>query len=235
MRKIIALALVAIPVMILLTLPVSVILPYFEPPDELGQVRGTIWTGSARWSQPGHGPLDLNWRWRGGRRWRWHAADAGTDLAGTWRPGAVTMISDLSGRLDLARVDLQYWLHAVVPTGFLQLEIDTARLQSGQVPHLTGRAVWEEARLEGSIHERLGRIGIELEPGENRQQARIQSLEPAPIQVRGRIEADAEEYEVDLWLRASSDRPDLVSQIGMLGERQPDGQVRLRMRGALGW
>jgi hypothetical protein len=235
MRKFVWLALLFIPVVVALTLPVSVLLPLFDPPDSLDRVRGTIWSGHAQWRQPGHVPLALSWNWDGGRTWVWRAEDDRTRLTGVWRPGAETELEAITGVLDLARVDIDHWLYATRPVGHLVLDIDRARLSSGMVPVLDGRAVWEEAGLEGSVHERLGRIAIELEPGPTRQHASIRSLEPAGVQVRGSIEADAESYWIDLWLKAASDRPDLARQIGRLGERQADGQVRLRFQGALGW
>ena len=235
MRKLVWLALLAIPVVIALTLPVSVLLPLFDPPAALGQVRGTVWSGHARWRQPGHVPLALSWSWDGGREWVWRAEDDRTRLRGLWRPGSGTELESVTGVLDLARVDIGDWLYAARPVGYLEIDMARARLQSGEVPQLDGRAVWEEAGLEGSVHERLGRIAIEFEPGAARQRASIRSLEPAPVQVRGTIEADARTYWIDVWLRAAGDRPDLARQIGSLGERQDDGQVRLRFQGALGW
>ncbi len=233
MRKVLVLAVLAIPIILVLTLPVSLIVPLLDLPPGVEQVRGTAWSGSARLQQPGQVPLNLNWRWQGGRHWRWQAMDARTDITGLWRPSGQLVLEDISGRVDLERVDLAYWLPATRPTGYLQLALDQARLATGQVPRLDGEMIWEDARLEGSVHERLGRIGIEFEPAGETLQAKVRSLEPAPVQVRGTIEADARRYEVDLWLRASPDRPDLAREIGILGERQADGQVRLRLAGAI--
>ena len=233
MRKVIFLAVLAIPIILALTLPVSLIAPLLDLPPGLDRVRGTVWSGNARLQQPGQVPLNLTWRWQGGRHWQWQAADGQTDLRGRWRPSTVLVLEDIDGRLELDRVDLGHWLLATRPTGYLQLSMLQAELPSGEVPRLVGTVVWEEARLEGSVHERLGRIGIDFEPDDQRLQAKVSSLEPAPIRVRGSIEADADRYEVDLWLRASADRPDLAREIGILGERQPDGQVRLRLSGAL--
>jgi len=235
MRKIVLLALVAIPIIVILTLPASVLLPRLGAPDALGQARGTMWSGSARWSQSGHAPMDLTWRWSGGRHWRWQAGDGNTDLSGRWQAGSGMMLQDVTGRLDLDRVDIAHWLMGSRPTGYLALDIPSARLVSGDVPQLTGQIIWEEAHLEGTIHEPLGRISIDFEPGTTRQLARVMSMEPGAVTVDGQIEADAERYQADILLRASPDRPDVDRQLGTLGERQPDGQVRMRLSGALGW
>ncbi len=235
MRKLLVLALIAVPVLVIVTLPAALVVPRFDPPAAMGSYRGTIWSGGARWLQPGQVPMQLTWRWSGGWTWRWEAADATSRLQGQWQPGDAVSLSDITGQLDLARVDLAYWLVATHPSGYLDLAIDSAVLQAGEVPQVTGQVIWAQARLEGSIQESLGRITIELEHDNGQQLARLRSLDPAPIQVRGQIVADADSYAADIWLRASRDRPDLAAQIGGLGERQSDGQVRLRVNGALGW
>ncbi len=235
MRKIIILALVAIPIIVVLTFPVSVALPWLGAPDALGQVHGNVWSGSARWSQPGHAPMNLTWRWGGARHWNWRAGDGTTELTGRLQAGNDMILQDLSGRLELGRVDIAYWLMGSRPTGYLELDIPSARLVAGEVPQLTGQVIWEEARLEGAIHESLGRILIELEPGATHQLARVSSMSPGAVEVQGQIEADAERYHADILLRADPNRPDVDRQLDSLGERQPDGQVRLRLSGALGW
>ena len=154
MRKFVWLGLLAIPIVVALTLPVSVLLPLFDPPDALDRVRGTVWSGHAQWRQPGHVPLALQWSWDGGRRWVWEARDDRTRLEGVYRPGAENELEAVTGVLDLERVDLDHWLYATRPVGHLALDIDSARLRSGEAPRLDGRAVWEDARLEG------GRRGV---------------------------------------------------------------------------
>ncbi len=235
MRKWVVLALIAVPLLIVLTLPAALIIPRFDPPPAMSSYGGTIWSGNARWVQAGQVPMRLTWRWSGGLTWRWEAMDTTSQLQGEWRPGDTTDLSNITGRLDLDRVDLAHWLVATRPAGYLDLAIDSAILQTGEVPQVHGQVIWEQARLEGSIQESLGRIQIELEHKDGQQLARLRSLDPAPIQVRGEIVTDADSYSADIWLRASNDRPDLAAQIGALGERQSDGQVRLRVRGALGW
>ncbi|AKS40946.1 type II secretion system protein N [Wenzhouxiangella marina] len=235
MRKLLILALIALPVLILLTLPASVVVPRFDPPAALGQYSGTIWSGSARWRQVGQVPMRLEWRWAGGRQWRWTAFDAGSRLEGRWSPGSVLSLEDVRGQLDVARLDLAHWLRFSRPEGFLAFDLDRAELAEGQAPRVEGRLIWEEAALVGTIEESLGRIELVFTPQDNELLAELRSLEPAAVSVRGQIRFDAERYAVDLWLRARPDRPDLAAQLGTLGERQTDGQVRLQLTGGLGW
>ena len=235
MRKILILAIIVLPVIVLVTLPVRTILPLFDPPDQLGQVRGTIWSGQARWSQPGHGPLRVEWRWSGGRDWHIKVSDQATRLDGRIQPGDGLRVRDLTGRIELDRVDLAHWFYNARPAGHLEVDISEGYLNAGEVPRFKGNLIWADARLEGGVHERLGRVAIELEPQPDHQLARIRSLEPAAVQIRGEIRTDDSHYDADLWLRASAERPELTRQLAPLGELQPDGQVRIQLRGSLGW
>ncbi len=235
MRKLIILAVVAIPLIVLVTLPAGVITRAIDTPSALGEVSGTIWSGDARWRQPGHAPLALNWRWQGGRSWQWQAHNGQTDVVGLWQPGRALELSEVSGSVDLARLDLAHWFYATHPTGELDLAIDRAVLAPDAAPQVSGQVVWRDARLDGRVQEALGDIEIEFEPGDSVQLAHIRSRQVDPLRLRGRIEFDQDAYSLDLWLRAHPDRPDLARQIGALGERQPDGQVRIELRGATGW
>ena len=235
MRKILILAIIIVPVIVLVTLPVRTVLPLFELPDALGQVRGTLWSGQANWNQPGHGPLRVQWRWSGGRDWLVEVSDPATQLEGRLRPGGGLHFIDLTGRIELDRVDLAHWFPNTRPAGHLEVDLEESLLLPGEIPRLRGQVIWADARLEGGVHEQLGRVAIDLEPGPEHQLARIRSLDMAPVQIRGEVRTDEHQYHADLWLRAGSDRPELTRQLAPLGELQPDGQVRIELRGNLGW
>ena len=59
------LVLIAVPLLILLTLPAALIIPRFDPPPAMSSYGGTIWSGNARWLQAGQVPMRLTWRWVG--------------------------------------------------------------------------------------------------------------------------------------------------------------------------
>lgn len=235
MRRLVLLALVAIPIIVLLTLPVAVLLPLANAPETLNQGRGTIWSGGARWQQPGHAPLLINWRWRGGRDWHWRAEDGQTRLSGQWRPGTGLRVSNLEGELALERVDIEAWLPGSRPRGHLAVALTSVELVRGRSPRIEGRLVWEQARLEGALHEDLGRIAVELSATDDRQHARIRSLEPAAIRVEGQIEAGVRDYELELWLIPAADREDLRRELARLGPIDEQGRAHIQLRGALGW
>ena len=236
MRKIVWLVVLAIPLIVLVTLPARVVLSFLEVPDGIGQVQGSVWSGQAQWRQPGHAPMRIDWTWRGGTHWRWHAEGADTRLEGRWQPVTSGLaLSDVTGQVAMDRVDLTYGRINARPRGHLEVALDNALIVPGQAPDIDGKVTWREARLEGAVHESLGEVGMTFERRDGTQIVRVESLQPASVHVRGRIDVDAGHYDVDLWLRVSSERPDLVSQLARIGQAQPDGQVRLQLRGALGW
>lgn len=236
MRKLLWLVALAVPLVIVLTLPARVIIPTMEIGDDVRNVQGTLWGGEAVWQQPGVAPLDIAWDWSGGREWTWQAKGVGVDLDGRWRLRAgTTELTGISGRIDMNRLDVRTWLINARPRGYAELDIARALIAEGRPPEVDGRIVWRDARLEGTVQESLGEITMTLDPGDGGQLARIESTEPGALMLRGTIELGAERYDVDLWLRASADRPELLRQIAWLGEPQPDGQVRIQLSGALGW
>lgn len=236
MRKLLWLVIPAALILVVLTLPARLIVPHLEVGENVRAVRGTLWRGQAIWQQPDLVPLDLSWRWSGGRRWDWQAQGEGVDLAGGWQPRMnATELLEVSGRIDIHRLDVELWLLYVRPAGHVELALDRVLLREAEVPELSGQLVWRNARLEGTIHESLGEIVVDLVREGQDQQLRVRSMEPGAIQVQGQIGLSPERYEVDLWLRPQAGRPELLRQIAWLGEPQPDGQVRIRLSGGLGW
>jgi hypothetical protein len=236
MRKLLWLVLLAVPLVVVLTLPARMVVPRLEVGQDVRDVQGTLWGGQAVWQQPGTVPVDIQWDWSGGREWTWQARGVGVDLDGQWvLRGGATELKDVTGRIDMNRLDVRTWLMNARPRGFVELDVPSAVLFEAQPPEIDGRLVWRDARIEGTVQESLGEITVRFDAGEDGQQARVESTEAGALSLRGTIEVGTERYNVDLWLRAAADRPDLLRQIAWLGEPQPDGQVRIQLSGALGW
>lgn len=236
-RRIWVLPVLLIPVLIVVSFPASVVAPRLDLPSSLTQVHGSIWSGGASWQQPGWQPLNLSWRWRGGRNWHWQAVGGTTRLEGLWRMGQATALPSLQGQLNIDRLDLIHWLGVAKPTGTLELALSDVELSGRGALQADGRAVWRQAALVGAVQESLGDIEIVVQDrpsaGEGLELA-VRSLTPASVQVRGGIVLDQNRYHVDVWLRAASDRSDLTSALANIGELQPDGQVRVRASGGMG-
>lgn len=220
--------------MLVLTLPAALVINAFDESQYLSRAEGSIWSGQARWQQPGQQPLLVQWRWAGGRSWQWQASDQSTELRGQWRPGRSLMLPVVEGRLAVERVDLAQWLQVSRPLGHLELMLEHVELLDHAPPQATGEILWRDAGLTGAIQEPLGLIRLRLNPHEGVLRVAVESLEPAPVMVRGRIDLDADSYRVDLWLRGERGRPELQQALIYLGDLQPDGQVRLQLRGATG-
>jgi hypothetical protein len=227
-----------IPVLIVASFPASVVTSRLDLPLNLTQVHGSVWSGGASWQQPGWQPLDLSWRWRGGRLWHWQADGGITQLEGQWQMGPTVTLPSLQGELSIDRLDLVHWLGVARPTGTLELALSDVKLSGSSVRHAAGRAVWREAALVGAVQESLGDIEIAVQDhrpsADHGLELAVRSLLPAAVQVRGNIVLTQGRYQADLWLRAASGRGDLTSALAGLGELQPDGQVRVRVGGALG-
>ncbi len=234
MRKLIFPVALVLATIAIYQFPAALLLPRLGLPDQMTEVRGTAFFGHARWRQPGHAPLFVQWQHTPWLVWRWQVAEGMTNVVGQWRPRQARELLAVEGRIELERLDLGYWFENTRPLGHIAL--DLARVSRGDdgVPSIHGQAVWEEARLEGAIHESLGRVGLDFEPGPERQRVRLRSLDPGALLIRGEILIDADHYEVDLWLRASPDRPDLGYQLTLIGQPQPDGQVRIQATGQTG-
>ena len=209
------LAFLALLLALILTLPASLMLQVFDAPEPLQRAEGTVWSGQARWMQPGQQPLPVQWRWRGGLLWEWQASDGATALEGLWRPSGELSLPELRGQLAVERLDLGQWLRVSRPVGMLELALSDVRLAEARPP-----------RAQGELRPISLEQGLRIE---------VESLQPAPIMVRGEIRVEGDHYQLDLWLRAERARPELQLALRDLGEPQPDGQVRLQMRGITGF
>lgn len=229
------LAVLVLLIALIATLPASLMLGLFDAPENLQRPEGSVWSGQARWHQPGQQPLPLRWRWRRGLVWEWQASDRGTELYGLWRPATALNLPEVQGRLAIERVDLGQWLRVSRPQGFLEFSLEQVELGDGRLPQAIGEVLWRDAGLAGAIQESLGEIRLRPQATAEGLRIEVDSLRPASIRVRGHLLLQADEYQLDLWLRAEQARPELQQALGDLGELQPDGQVRLRFRGASGF
>ncbi len=220
--------------LLLITLPATLVLQAVDVSDRLVRPEGTLWSGQARWQQPGQPPLPIEWRWAGGRNWHWRASDGSTDLQGLWRPGRTLQLPTVQGQLAMDRLDLAHWLRVSRPLGVLELALEQVELAQGKAPQAKGEVVWREAGLAGAIQESLGQIRLQLHPAGMELRMEVQSLAPAAIRIHGHIVMDAQHYDLDLWLSSDPARPELQLALLDLGQAEPDGQVRWRLRGATG-
>jgi hypothetical protein len=238
-KRIWLLPVLLIPVLIAATFPAAVVVPRLDLPPNLARIAGTVWSGSAHWQQAGWQPLDVRWRWQGGREWHWEASGGQTLLQGRWllASSRSSSLPAVSGQLELDRLDLAHWLAIARPVGVLEMNLSDVVLTGSGGLQAQGQIVWRAAELRGAIQETLGDIEILIDDEEGNAEEinlTVRSLSPASIQVRGSIVLNAVRYDADLWLRAAPGRTDLTSSLAAIGELQPDGQVRLQLGGSTG-
>lgn len=235
MRKLILLAILAIPVAIAVTLPARMAAHFLDLPPQLDRFSGTIWNGQALWRQPQQTPVTVQWRWRPPARWQWQASGGATELEGTLS-GLVgsPVLEAVTGQVETQRLDLGYWLPGTRALGRLDVDLNTIRLAAAPAGGVSGRIIWEQAELVGSINAGLGRVRVVFEP-ESDLIARFESVEAADIQLSGHFSRAGAEYRLDAWLEAAAHRPDLRQPLARVGAADADGRVHVRYQGPLGW
>lgn len=232
MRKLLVLVILALPVLVVMTLPARVVVRALDGETlPLEGVGGTVWRGQAAWTTPGYSPLDVDWRWRAPWQWTWRLTGPETELDGLLipSPGRLRLI-DIAGALPVDRLDLAEWVPFTRPEGRLTVELPLLVLSGREVVEVGGRVVWEDARLRGAVDEDLGRIELDFSGGDS-VRARVRSLDPVDVIVRGTLDIDGTAFDLDIWLQAR--RPDVQRSLARMGEVQPDGQVRMQHQGWL--
>lgn len=230
LRWLLLLIVIALPVLIVITLPARVAVRALNADLlPLEQIGGTVWRGRAVWSaQP---PLQLTWRWRAPLRWQWTLVGPDTDVSGRLDPAPGGLqLSDISGHLPVERLDLADWLPFTRPEGRLDVDLSSLTLRGREFTRAAGRMIWEDARLSGAVDEYLGRIELRLDE-DHGVRAQVRSLDPVDVVVRGHLQLDGNAYAADIWLQAR--RPEVQRSLARMGEVQPDGQVRLQQEGWL--
>lgn len=230
MRKLLVLVILAVPLLLVVTVPARVAIRVLDLELPLEQVSGTIWRGRAIWPSAGQAPLDLDWRWRAPLRWQWRLSGPETELGGGLEPSAQLRLTDVAGFVPVDRLDVADWLPFTRPEGRLSVALPSLILSGREVVEADGRLVWEEARLSGAVDENLGRIELDFS-GSDGVAARVRSLDPVDVQVRGTLEIKGTAYDLDVWLHARN--PEVQRSLARMGEVRPDGQVRLRQEGDL--
>lgn len=234
--KLLLAGLIALPMVILLTLPARIVTAPFDLPDAVGTVHGTVWNGTTSWQQPGFAPMAVNWNWSPPASWQWQATDGESRLSGYLQPhGLGIVLTALRGELALARVDIDRWLPDTRPRGRLHVDIARMRLGGREPPVIDGRVLWLDASLIGAVEAQLGTIELFLESGNREQAAQFRSLEAGEVEVNGEILLTGGRYELHARLTPLSGDPELARQLAWLGRPEDDGAVHIRFNGHTGW
>src|SRR5687768_15078338 len=211
-------------------------------PVELGEVSGTIWRGQAapaRVAGDDIGPPSWSLS-----PWALFAARVDADLrldGDVWRgAGAVSVRRDGSIRVRDLRLDVPaqrlqpaLGIPALVMRGEVQVHIVEGELQGGFPTALRGSATWKDAAVAGSAEARFGELTTEFaSDGAGGLQGTVKD-NGGPLQAEGKYQASLAGYSADILLRARDGNPQVTEALQYVGQAQPDGSVRLEVRGQL--
>lgn len=237
-KKGLILLVVALPMWVLVTLPASLVLSDESAGLRFDQIQGTVWSGQARLVLPAQSPIPLQWRWTGGLAWSWSLRSESLQVNGQWRVTKRHRLSDISGRVDIQKLDIASWLVVIWPKG--QMSLDVAFVEwSGELPRqllAEGVLVWQEAALEGLVNESLGDINILLSPSDEvlgQTQAVIASNAQGAVRISGKITSDGDRYLAELLLAPEPGRDRLLRYLAPLGRLQ-DGAIKIERSGQWG-
>jgi general secretion pathway protein N len=211
-------------------------------PVELGEVSGTVWRGQASPSRmAGEEIGTLSWSLS---PWALFAARVDADLrleGDVWRgDGAVSVRRDRSIRVrDLhlnfpaQRLQPALDIPALVLRGEVQVLIAEGELQGGFPTALKGSATWKDAAVAGSAEANFGELVTEFaSDGAGGLQGTVRD-QGGPLQAEGRYQISLAGYSADIALRARDGNPQVTEALQFIGQPQPDGSVRLEVRGQL--
>lgn len=237
-KKVLIFLAVALPMWLLVTLPASLVLSDKSAGLQLDQIQGTVWSGQARLVLPAQSPIPLQWRWTGGLAWDWALRSEGLQINGQWRITKRHRLSDITGWVDIQKLDIASWLVVIWPKGQMSLDVDFVEWSSELPRQLLaeGLLVWQQAALEGLVNESLGDIRISLSPSDEvfgQTRAVISSNAEGAVRISGNITSDGDRYLAELFLAPEPGRDRLLRYLAPLGRLQ-DGAIRIERSGQWG-
>lgn len=211
-------------------------------PVQLEDVGGTVWDGHAGMARAFGEPLG---------RVRWSASPISVlrgaprvDLAldGERYQGSTSAV--LRGALSAELADAKFSFPAerlrpaldvpgLVPSGSVEVNLPTARIEGGYPRALRGDAVWRNAAVSGEAAAALGDLKAEFSTTADGAITGVLSDLGGPLQLEGSFRLAFTGYEAEALLRARGHNPALDKALNHVGERQPDGSAYLKITGTL--
>lgn len=242
---ILALVVVLLGVLVLAFLPARIALDFVGGrlgPVQLGEVSGSLWQGQAS-------PASINGEAIGTLGWKLHPLsllgariDADLRLQGDVYNGAGVVsvhrdrsaqVRDLVVTMPAQRLQPALDIPALVLRGEVRIEVDGAKVRGGFPSDVRGRAIWKDAAVAGSAEAQFGELTTEFATTSTGGIAGSVKDNGGPLQAEGSYEASIVGYQADLVLRARDGNPQVTEALQYIGAPQPDGSVRLEVRGKL--
>ena len=211
-------------------------------PLELGEVSGTIWNGRAAQARLNGQPIGaLSWTlspWGLPSR----RVDADLQLRGdTWNGDAAVRVlrdrtvhvRDLVLRFPARQLEPALDIPALVMRGDVELNVPAAELRGAFPTAIQGSATWRSAGVAGSAEAVFGDLITDFaSDGRGGVQGTLRDG-GGPLQAQGSYQAGLAGYRADVTLRARDGNPQVTEALQYIGQAQPDGSVRLEIRGQL--
>lgn len=211
-------------------------------PVQLGEVSGSLWKGEAN-------PASVNGEPIGALGWTLHPlsllgarVDADLTLRGdTWNgQGAVSVnrdrsvrVRDLDLRFPARKLEPAIDIPALVFRGEVQVALAEAELKGGFPTAVRGSATWKDAAVAGSAEARFGDLTTDFASDGSGGIAGTLRDGGGPLQLEGSYSASLLGYRADAILRARDANPQVTEALQFIGQPQPDGSVKLEVRGKL--
>ncbi len=114
-----------------------------------------------------------------------------------------------------------------------ELVFNLSQVQAVQNQQLTvaGNVIWHQARLSGKIVLGLGQVDIQLNPQGQATSIHLSNNNSGDVLMTGQGVIAADNYQLDLRLRAGFGKDQLRRQLMQLGELNPDGSVSIALQG----
>lgn len=230
---------------LLVTAPATSVLAMLQGGDRphlhWQRAHGTVLAGSAEGVVlDGLDAVTLQWRWlpwdllRGSLGYRIIVRDQQLDLTGLlrWDWRARLSLAQVQGRLPLERAARDLGQPALVE-GRVEAALDRVDIgPDGRLVRAIGRVHLTDLRMAMGERARLGNVRVELEPGPEPVQARLED-DGGPLELDARLHLSAEGYyELQGRLGLRSDAPPELRRVAfVLGQPGADGYWRLETSG----
>lgn len=232
------LGLFIIAVMVVVALPAKLIIDQglLPPALQIEGVSGRWWSGQA---------ASVTWYGepRGQLNWQYGFPDIVTfslDDGGNAIRSEVKLRPLLSGeqqavfegvRGQVQASELPVPISGVLLQGELVFNLSQMQAIQNQQLIMEGNVIWHQARLTGKVVLDLGQVDIQLNPQGQATTINLSNNNSGDVLMTGQGVIAADNYQLDLRIRAGFGKDQLRRQLMQLGELNPDGSVSIALQG----
>lgn len=230
--------LVIIAVMVVVALPAKLIIDQnlLPPALQIEGVSGRWWSGQAAsvtWYGEPRG--QLNWQYEFPDKVTFNLDDEDNVIRseimlGPLLSGEQQVVFDgIRGQLQASELPVP--VAGVKLQGELVFNLSQVQAIENQQLIMGGNVIWHQARLGGRVVLDLGQVDIQLNPQGQATAVHLSNNNSGDVLLTGQGVIAADNYQLDLRLRAGFGKDQLRRQLMQLGELNPDGSVSIALQG----